>query len=79
MLDGTAAGGLIDVARRESIDMIVVGNRGRGAFGELLLSRDLLVAQRKWRSLLIERTHGLVDRPIELLGWDWDCPASVDG
>ena len=32
------------------------------------LSRDLLVAQRKWRSLLIERTHGLVDRPIELLG-----------
>ncbi len=37
LLDGNAAGALIEFARKENIDMIVVGNRGRGGFTELLL------------------------------------------
>lgn len=37
MLDGSATGALMDVAKREKADLIVVGSRGRGGFAELLL------------------------------------------
>ena len=37
LLDGSAAGALMDMAAREQADLIVVGSRGRGGFAELLL------------------------------------------
>ena len=37
LVDGSAPWMLTDVADREDADMIVVGSRGRGGFGELLL------------------------------------------
>lgn len=37
LVDGSAPWMLIEVADREDADMIVLGSRGRGGFGELLL------------------------------------------
>lgn len=37
LIEGNAAGALIDVAEREKADLLVAGNRGRGGFAELLL------------------------------------------
>lgn len=37
LVDGNAAGALMDVTERENAGMVVVGNRGRGGFTELLL------------------------------------------
>lgn len=37
LVEGNPAWMLLDVAEREDADMIVVGSRGRGGFGELLL------------------------------------------
>lgn len=37
LLDGSPAGGLLDLAARENADLIVVGSRGRGGFAQLLL------------------------------------------
>jgi nucleotide-binding universal stress UspA family protein len=37
VLDGSAAGALMDIAAQEQADLIVVGSRGRGGFTELLL------------------------------------------
>lgn len=36
LIDGNAPGSLIDLAEREHVDLIIVGNRGRGGFRELL-------------------------------------------
>ncbi len=35
--DGTPAPTIMDVARREAVDLVVTGRRGRGGFAELLL------------------------------------------
>lgn len=37
LLEGSPAGGLLDLADREDADLIVVGSRGRGGFAQLLL------------------------------------------
>lgn len=37
LLDGNAAAALMELAERENAGLIVVGNRGRGGFAELLL------------------------------------------
>jgi nucleotide-binding universal stress UspA family protein len=37
LLDGNATAALMEMAERENASLIMVGNRGRGGFAELLL------------------------------------------
>jgi nucleotide-binding universal stress UspA family protein len=37
LIDGNASGALLEIAKKEQASQIVVGNRGRGGFSELLL------------------------------------------